>query len=565
MKIFVFMLFGFFFILIGVPTVFAEITYHPFEFHIQPATANQYSTNSTEVELVLQKYVDDMNFVLAKNTDRQLNFTATMDVDIIITQSQIFSTGCCLEGVLEDKIGATPMIAWVQDTNATYSNGGYTSFNQTGAGILNGMYWTQLYDPDTLTADTVEMRNYWTQINNMLHEIGHDWGFGLGEVYNLATVNDATGVEPIEDIRVNNDPHGNYWGHWDNATIRFDPMRITGYGQPISGSVTDYAGLLDIVEFGELTSAVINGTFRTVAYQADPNKIPLFPIYMNQTVVHVINATDGSDVVGADVKIWDQKTHSPYVSTYIYNGVTNSTGQYEFDLAYDGIPGSIESLSGNNKLKMVKVYKEGFTDGYDWISVFDAQKTRQIDGLQQHVLTISLETEPPSSPVYNVDLLDVYESESTVLGSGIPICEDVDLTISDTCDGTLITGHTYRFEIEVDETFGNSGTPTILDIDSSVGTFDLVGNISEGQIITSGCSTNTIWDKIIDGLGIRGSSGAGCEINSSTQEWWAIVRLNSDAGGAIDINNPTVTFTIEDDNGVSDISTLTTLRVSSEG
>jgi hypothetical protein len=388
-------------------TLDSSTRYHAFEFRMQPAVANQYSTNSTEVELVLQKYVDDMNHILAKNTNRQLTFTATTGTDILIMQEQDFSTGCCITEQLEDKgDDLYPIFTWIQDTNSTYSYSGYTSVNGTGAGILNGMYWTQLYDPDTLTADTVEMRNYWTQINTMLHEIGHVFGAGFGEYYNFSTVDDKTGISPQADIRRNSSPYelGNYWNHFDKTTTRFDPMTITGYGQPISGSVTDYAGLLDIVEFGELSSAVINGTFRVVGYNNDPNRVPLFPINMNQTVVHVINATDGSDVVGADVKIWGQHTSSGNPdSVLIYEGTTNSTGRYEFDISYNALNEDARlhaSGAGTpDMIKLVKVYKDNFLDGYDWISVMDAVKTRQIDGSQYHVLTISLTT-------IEVDLLD---------------------------------------------------------------------------------------------------------------------------------------------------------------
>jgi len=58
---------------------------------------------------------------------------------------------------------------------------------------------------------------------------------------------------------------------------------------------------------------------------------------------------------------------------------------------------------------------------------------------------------------YTIDLLDVYESSSTTLDSGISICIDVDLESASSCLSDLITGRTYRFEVKVDNIGGLSG------------------------------------------------------------------------------------------------------------
>jgi hypothetical protein len=59
----------------------------------------------------------------------------------------------------------------------------------------------------------------------------------------------------------------------------------------------------------------------------------------------------------------------------------------------------------------------------------------------------------------------------------------------------------------------------------------------------------------------RASSGTTCEINSSSAEWWIIIRIDSAAGSGA---QPTATFTI-DDGSVSDVSTTTTFTVDNGG
>lgn len=173
------------------------------------------------------------------------------------------------------------------------------------------------------------------------------------------------------------------------------------------------------------------------------------------------------------------------------------------------------------------------------------------------MISFTMELASGGSPTYVVDLLDVYESESTTLGSGNVVCLNIDLEIADECEGVLIVGHTYRFEIEVDETAGNSGTPTTIDIDASIADYDLFGNVVVGEIIDSGCSTNTNWTESIVSADVRATSGTGCALSSSTAEFWIIIKIHSDAGSGA---KPTATFTI-DDGTDSDTSTTTTFNI----
>jgi hypothetical protein len=214
--------------------------------------------------------------------------------------------------------------------------------------------------------------------------------------------------------------------------------------------------------------------------------------------------------------------------------------------AYD----TVNALPYDGLMQSMQLSQNARSDG--WIETSYAN-----ENTPNTFATLTVEEQAGGDPTYVVDLLDVYESESTTLGSGNAVCLDIDLEIADECEGHLIVGHTYRFEIEVDETGGNAGSPTTIDIDASIGDYDVFGNLVTAQMIDSGCSTNTNWSESIVSSDARASSGTTCEINSSSAEWWIIIRIDSAAGSGA---QPTATFTI-DDGSVSDVSTTTTFTV----
>ena len=172
------------------------------------------------------------------------------------------------------------------------------------------------------------------------------------------------------------------------------------------------------------------------------------------------------------------------------------------------------------------------------------------------------------APVVNIDLYDVYESESTTLGSGIAMCTAVDAdTAGQNCDADLLVGHTYRFEFEVDETAGNDFTPSSFDLDVAVNDFDVLGDVDfvavGNYVLNSGCEDHTDWtESYVGGTDVRATAGTttNCVINSgsdTSDEFWVIIRIHSSAGGG---TNPALTFTVTDGT-VSDTCTSQTFRV----
>jgi hypothetical protein len=151
------------------------------------------------------------------------------------------------------------------------------------------------------------------------------------------------------------------------------------------------------------------------------------------------------------------------------------------------------------------------------------------------------------SPVYSVDTLDVYESSSTTLDTGTPICTG--LTISSgtpSCSGTMFQGRTYRIEVDISQTGGDTaGTPTRVDMQSAVGNLDVVGvTPSYGSAgCTEGANVNTDWTASTSSADIQSASGTGCVLAKSggSGTFWFIVTLDSD-----DADDDTSTFFVTD-------------------
>jgi len=169
---------------------------------------------------------------------------------------------------------------------------------------------------------------------------------------------------------------------------------------------------------------------------------------------------------------------------------------------------------------------------------------------------VSIEiAETSAVPVYNIDLLDVYESSSTTLDSGTAICINVDTDTAQTCGADLVRGRTYRFEIEVDNTGAGAGSPTSWEFRSSVGAGDTLGSIPVGNILNSGCSTTTDWIESVVSTDAIATSGATCEIPATTGtiEFWMIVTIDTDSwddtstffitDGTVTDTSATITFT----------------------
>ncbi|RPH60465.1 MAG: hypothetical protein EHM81_06195 [Chloroflexi bacterium] len=318
---------------------------HIVKFYLDPALV----TDPEAVKLSLSKYVADMNTILAKNTNRQLAFDPA--TGLILTASKPHTDSARLPLPTEG------FEIWVnaRSTDRPFSHGGYAGVDISGAGVLAGLNWTRVYNPDALSGDAV--KDYSFQLNNMLHELAHVFGAGIGEYYSLASVSDTTGVEPLLDINLT-DPADAYWS--DKPDFKTDPLlRIT-----YSVSRADY---LAAVQYSALTATVLNGSYR--------NGLPSLERY----TVQVLDEND-QPVAGANVKVWNMGSET---SQLLNDILTDENGLVE--LEWGGIG---HAHNNDNLLRLIKVYQDGVSLAQPrYLSIFDLDMAKFALGSAAHTVT----------------------------------------------------------------------------------------------------------------------------------------------------------------------------------
>ncbi len=347
------------------PAAQSTLKEHHLKFYLDPALVPDLAFART----VLPKYVADMNLILAKNTDRRLVFDPA--TDIILVTSEPHSNSA----VPPMPVSGFEIWAYAVRTTNVLSYGGYAGIDDSGAGVLAGLKWTRLYDPETLRPS--EVPDYWTQINNMLHEVGHVFGAALGEYYNLITVRDTTGLEPKLDVSAYN-PSDLYWS--DKPDFMTDPMlwnlsRDNGYAV-----FTDRASLLNTVRYSALTAALINGDYRNSAPTVDLNNIQ----------VNVVDA-QGQPIEGAQVKAWTVMSTSPNQTSVLADLSTDADGYTSFSWGAANNPHNVY-----DSLRLVKVYKDGLMAQARFVSIFDADIVRLVNGIDTLILTFQMQPVPPT-------------------------------------------------------------------------------------------------------------------------------------------------------------------------
>jgi hypothetical protein len=334
-------------VLAGSPAELSPTNTHSIKFYLDPALV----TDPQAVKLSLAKYVADMNTILAKNTNRQLAFDP--ETGLILTASKPQTDSAQLPLPTEG------FEIWVnaRHTDQQFSYGGYAGVDISGAGVLAGLNWTRIYDPDILSGNAV--KDYSLQINNMLHELAHVFGAGIGEYYSLASVTDTTGVEPLLNINLSN-PADAYWS--DKPDFKTDPLLRVTY----SASRADY---LAAVQYSTLTAAVLNGAYR--------NGLPSLDRY----TVQVLDEND-QPVAGANVKVWSVLALAPYTSQLLQDVLTDENGLVELEW---GGAGHIHN--SDNLLRLIKVYQDGVSLAEPrYLSIFDLDLAKFALGSDTHTV-----------------------------------------------------------------------------------------------------------------------------------------------------------------------------------
>ena len=371
----------------------ASAKVHVFKFYLDPSLAPDIAF----AKAVLPKYVADMNTILAKNTNRRLALDP--ETGIVVTDVQPHSNNAAYP------LPVDGFEIWAHAVSSSYpfSYGGYAGIDKTGAGVLAGLKWTRLYDPDHLQAD--EVADYWTQVNNMLHEVAHVFGAGIGEYYNLSVVKDTTGAAPVVDINLL-DANDSFWA--DKPDFFADPLLQNPVHASNLGPFASRQALLAFVQYSQLTAAILNGDYRNSAPTADLSEIR----------VNVVNG-DGAPVGKASVKIWSVTGDSSYQSQLIVDAFTDDTGQIGFAWGGSALPHNIYDF-----LRLIKVDKEGYTASARYVSIFDMDRAKLVYKKDRLIITIVLHpaksSQVPVSTFADVPVSDgAWKSIEAIYSAGI--------------------------------------------------------------------------------------------------------------------------------------------------
>lgn len=330
-----------------------------FKFYFDPALV----PDMDFAKVVLPKYIEDMNRILAKNTNRQLVFNP--ETDIILTDTQPHSN----QALPPLPVESFEIWAYAVPTSYSVSYGGYAGIDDSGAGVLAGLKWTQIYDPEQVTL--VELTDYWTQINNMLHELAHVFGAGIGEYYKLSNIQDATGVEPFLNINIY-DQNDSFWS--GKPDFMPDPLLKNAAQDNSAMQPFSRENLINFVKYSELTATIISNDYR--------NEIPT--VDLSQINIEVVSA-DESPIDAATIKIWSVVGGSPYQTQLLVDGFTNANGGLSF--AWGSLSNPHNSY---DFLRLIKVYKDGYIASAKYVSIFDADIEKQVNGSDYLNITIKL-------------------------------------------------------------------------------------------------------------------------------------------------------------------------------
>ena len=360
---------------------------HHFKFYLQPDLVPDLKF----ARAVLPLYIADMNAILTKNTNRRLLFDP--ETDIILTDIKPHSDSS-LSPLPVDRF---EIWAHAVPTRYAISHGGYAGLDTSGAGVLAGLKWTRIYNPAQLAS--TELTDYWTQINNMLHELAHVFGAGIGEYYNLAVVRDTTGSSPRLDINLL-DPADSFWS--TKPDFMADPLLLNPI-QRNNASLTSREALTNFVQFSALTATVMNGDFRNSSPMVDLSNI----------ILRVVDAK-GNLLENADVKVWSVAGNT-YQSQLMVDGTTDANGEIAF--AWDGAANPHNSY---DFLRLIKVYRNGYLPSAKYVSIFDADIEKLVLNKDQLHIQVILEPEEIVPTFGDVPASEgVWKSIETLYVNGI--------------------------------------------------------------------------------------------------------------------------------------------------
>jgi len=316
----------------------------------------------TDVEAIrtnLIEYVADMNHILAKNTQHQVEYDP--DTGLIVQSFAPFN-GMELNAPRTNY----EIRVWIRYSTfgLSYGDGGYSSDIDGSAGITS-LFWLTVWNPNNIP-DYYDFIDYRQQLIALLHGYGQIYGAGLdvGEIWNMAFVTDNTGVPPKSDIKMINNP-GFFWNYND---IYWGP-NFTYYGDPMIGAfeTADRAAMLSLHRYSGLSSTIIRNNYRY--YSSRP---PLAS--QNGVRTRIMDSVTCRPLDGARVRIWRINPSTSVPTALLVDEVTGTNGTITWNW---------QSQTPNyygDSIRLIKVSRTGFPTNAAVLTSLDLQATAVFDG-----------------------------------------------------------------------------------------------------------------------------------------------------------------------------------------
>lgn len=368
------------------PKPHSDLIYQPVKFFIDPAVIS----NLTAEKVYLSEYVQDLTAIYSKTTNRRFTFDPETGINLTTKIDEILSTLNYCE--CNYTSGNFSVLVFIQKANSSLGcfYGGHAGLSQQGDGVIAGFHWLKIYDPNNLSSIGNEipgcessLNTYRNIMGTMSHELAHTYGVAAGnEYYHLTYIDDATNIEPLVNVDIRKQENDSYWG--EHTEYLNDPMLTAGCGH----NTNNRQEFLDCVKFSPLSSKMITlGIYRNKIIR-EATSVP----DMSNVGIKITDMNN-STLSGADVKIWEATEAGSYPNVNLILFAENFTDR-NGELRFDWIGARRRSFGATNfvdyEIRLIKVYKQGYTPQAKYVSLIDAQEARVLRNETQWTINIKM-------------------------------------------------------------------------------------------------------------------------------------------------------------------------------
>jgi hypothetical protein len=337
--------------------------------------------STADLQARLSQYAEHLQTIWHRESIRRLIFDPATDISVVTANP--FSSNAF--GTVPEYGFELWVYADAAGDSIFGSHNGYGGLDVSGAGGANGMHWTQIYDPAALLPGSTELYEYWKQIDTVTHEFEHTFGAGLGEYYTAGGFDDFTGVAPIftVDYFTAEDP---FWNA--HADVWADPLLRSAWDNFRIGSPTSLPAVLDAVHFSAISRGIINGCYRNDGFAMDGGAaLP----DLTRVRVRVVDASTGQLIPGASLRIWNRPQPNGTSNEERTVLSTGTPGVFEFNWTPDPQETALNDWENG---KLLKAFASGYQSKPQWEWVYDAQRVKTVDNLDEWEITVALEPAP---------------------------------------------------------------------------------------------------------------------------------------------------------------------------